>query len=162
MVPREQRLCPYCNGDVGSELHGLLESNSAKLLNLKDTFLPRILCICPQVHKLSVFDSFLYFMKCHDTSITTIFAEWVNKCNESYKVVLLSGTQFAFPSFGLMNQPKDRRAHVNVSVYYVLIIILTTRFQQIQIGFACVCVYMRFDYFVEIDEPIVWLDLHVR
>ena len=37
VVPREQRLCPYCNGEVGSELHSLLECNSAKLLNLKNT-----------------------------------------------------------------------------------------------------------------------------
>ena len=51
VVPREQRLCPYCNGDVGNELHGLLECNSAKLLNLKNTFLPRIFCICSQIHK---------------------------------------------------------------------------------------------------------------
>ena len=56
-------ICPYCNGDVDNELHGLFECNSATLLNLKNTFLPRILCrpICSQVHKLSVYDRFFIF-----------------------------------------------------------------------------------------------------
>ena len=75
---------------MGSELHGLLECNSAKLLNLKNAFCPEYSVFVLRFTSLGVYDSFfLYLMKCYDTGITTFFAEWVNKCNKFYKNVLL-------------------------------------------------------------------------
>ena len=67
VVPREQRLCPYCNLVMVMWVTSCTVC-FAKLLNLKNTFVPRILCRTlfvlrfsgSQTQKLSVYDSFFY------------------------------------------------------------------------------------------------------
>ena len=85
IIPREQRFCTFCQNCVGNEFHGLLMCTGTNLENLRKVFLPKIISICPQIQKLSTHDIFLYLIKCHDKSVTTVFAEWVDKCNNLYK-----------------------------------------------------------------------------
>ena len=83
-IPRELRLCTKCKSAMGNEIHALFECQDAHSKHLNAHFFNKILNVCHQLSLLNNSEKLLYLMKACDTSISLIFAKWLEKIHYYY------------------------------------------------------------------------------
>ena len=83
-IERKNRLCIFCNNNIGSEFHVLFECQHNTSKNMRTLYLNKIENISPQIKRLSITYKFIYILKGHDLSIVPLVCQWIDRCNEAH------------------------------------------------------------------------------
>ena len=85
IIPRCERLCPYCKLTVGDEIHAIMECSAPVVLEINNSYIEHIISISPDFQKISTNDKFYYIMNANDSSLFNCVGEWFSKINQLYK-----------------------------------------------------------------------------
>ena len=85
IIPRDERLCYFCNTEVGNEFHALMKCNSSQLKSIRSELFPKIIKIDPYIGSLNETQQFYYLMKGSNMSLVPLVSKWTHLCNKIFE-----------------------------------------------------------------------------